>query len=146
MSFRLTETVSLKIPLCFCSVESSELVPPWFLSGVFHDVIPGLGGCSGRGQRTHVAGGSSEAVGSLQQDSGVASGLKVAAFLQREKEEFGRDEALQASGCNQILHIGNWKETNPCNCVLRFLLSTGPASSIASDCSWKQEPGEMLVT
>lgn len=50
----------------------------------------------------------------------------VAVFsVQSEKEEFGRDEALQASSHNQLLHTGNWKETNPCNCVVQFLLSTG---------------------
>lgn len=39
------------------------------------------------------------------------------------KEEFGRDEALQTSGCNQLQGNSVWKETNPCGPVI-LLLST----------------------
>lgn len=68
------ETGSLKISRWFCSVESSELVPRQFLSAVFHDVIKGLRGHPGRGQRTRVHVSSREPVEPLQQDVRVASG------------------------------------------------------------------------
>lgn len=63
----------------------------------------------------------------LQQDISVASGLqdRVAGLVYREKKRnYGRDEALQTSGCDQLLGNSNWKETNPRDCVVQQLFST----------------------
>lgn len=45
-------------------------------------------------------------------------------WLQSEKG-FRRDQALQRSSRNQLLPIGSGKETDPCDSVVRFPLSTG---------------------
>lgn len=80
-----------------------------------------LKGHPGRGQRMHVHVGNSL----WNQHGQWAPGKAGCGSVQSEKEGFRRDQALQMSSRNQLLRIGNGKETDPCDCVVQFLLFTG---------------------
>lgn len=76
VSFWLMEAVYWKSRSGFLASK----VQSWYLDGFsllfFHNVIKGLRGHPGRGERTRVHVRSSEPVESLQQDISVASGLQ----------------------------------------------------------------------
>lgn len=100
----------------------------WYLNSFspLFFMIKSLRGHPGGGQRIHVPISCREPVESLQQDISVASGLqdRVAGFVYRGKKmNNGRDEALQTSGCDQLLGNSSWKETNPHDCVVQLLFS-----------------------